>query len=131
MRPGRCALGLMLLAAGVVSGVLVIMPGCMSWRSLTRTRSSGHDHRMPVPLFDHKPERCPYGHSLAPGMPQKISWMPCICEPAREAESWFAVTANKKTCNDSCFEEAADSPASRYLRVRRGRPSRRQSEGVS
>jgi len=21
------------------------------------------------------------------GMPQKISWMPCICEPAREAES--------------------------------------------
>ena len=42
---------------------------------------------MPVPLFAHKPERCPYGHSLAPGMPQKISWMPCICEPAREAES--------------------------------------------
>ena len=40
---------------------------------------------MPVPLFAHKPERCPYGHSLAPGMPQKISWMPCICEPAREA----------------------------------------------
>src|ERR1700748_3362302 len=32
-----------------------------------------------------KPEQCPYGHSLAPGMPQKISWMPCICEPAREA----------------------------------------------
>jgi hypothetical protein len=41
---------------------------------------------MPVPLFAYKPERCPYGHSLAPGMPQKISWMPCICEPAREAE---------------------------------------------
>src|SRR6266699_5966394 len=41
---------------------------------------------MPVPLFAHKPEQCPYGHSLAPGRPQKISWMPCICEPAREAE---------------------------------------------
>jgi hypothetical protein len=32
-----------------------------------------------------KPERCLYGHSLAPGMPQKISWLPCICDPAREA----------------------------------------------
>jgi hypothetical protein len=40
---------------------------------------------MPVPLFIHKPEYCPYGHSLAPGMPQKISWLPCICDPAREA----------------------------------------------
>ena len=38
-------------------------------------------------LFAHKPEQCPYGHSLARGMPQKISWMPCICEPAREAEN--------------------------------------------
>src|SRR5690349_12222272 len=54
---------------------------------LTNTCSSGHDHRMPVPLFANMPERCPYGHSLARGMPQKISWMPCICEPAREAES--------------------------------------------
>ena|SRR5712691_1614598 len=35
----------------------------------------------------NKPERCPYGHSLARGMPQKISWLPCICEPARESES--------------------------------------------
>jgi hypothetical protein len=42
---------------------------------------------MPVLLFAYKPEYCPYGHSLAPGMPQKISWMPCICEPAREAGS--------------------------------------------
>jgi hypothetical protein len=40
---------------------------------------------MPVPLFDHKPESCPYGHSFTPGQPQKISWMPCICGPAREA----------------------------------------------
>ena len=40
---------------------------------------------MPAPLFANKPEQCPYGHSLAPGMPQKISWLPCICDPAREA----------------------------------------------
>ncbi|MDQ2811542.1 MAG: hypothetical protein M3Z75_06590 [Actinomycetota bacterium] len=39
---------------------------------------------MPVPLFANKPERCPYGHSLARGKPQKIGWMPCICGPARE-----------------------------------------------
>jgi hypothetical protein len=42
-------------------------------------------NRMPAQLFAHKPERCPYGHSLAPGMPQKISWLPCLCDPAREA----------------------------------------------
>ncbi len=40
---------------------------------------------MPVPLFDRKPGQCPYGHSLTSGMPQKVSWMPCICGPAREA----------------------------------------------
>lgn len=40
---------------------------------------------MPASLFTHKPEHCPYGHSLAPGKPQKVSWMPCICAPAREA----------------------------------------------
>ena len=40
---------------------------------------------MPASLFTHRPTLCPYGHSLAPGMPQKISWMPCICPPAREA----------------------------------------------
>ncbi len=40
---------------------------------------------MPVPLFANRPGRCPYGHSLAPGMPQKISWVPCICGSAREA----------------------------------------------
>jgi hypothetical protein len=39
---------------------------------------------MPVPLFANKPERCPFGHSLARGKPQKIGWMPCICGPARE-----------------------------------------------
>ena len=40
---------------------------------------------MPVLLFSHKPDQCPYGHSLALGMPQKVSWVPCICGPAREA----------------------------------------------
>jgi hypothetical protein len=40
---------------------------------------------MPVSLFEYRPERCPFGHSVAPGMPQRVGWMPCICAPAREA----------------------------------------------
>jgi hypothetical protein len=40
---------------------------------------------MPVRLFLNKPDYCPYGHSLAPGMPQKVSWLPCMCGPALEA----------------------------------------------
>jgi hypothetical protein len=40
---------------------------------------------MPVSLFEHRPDRCPFGHSVAPGMPQRVGWMPCICTPAREA----------------------------------------------
>ena len=46
--------------------------------------SSGHGLWMPAPLFAHKPERCPFGHSLARVKPQEISWMPCICGPAQE-----------------------------------------------
>jgi hypothetical protein len=40
---------------------------------------------MAVSLFPNKPNHCPYGHSLAPGKPQKVSWLPCMCAPAREA----------------------------------------------
>jgi hypothetical protein len=35
--------------------------------------------------FERQPECCPYGHSLASGMPQRISWMACFCEPALKA----------------------------------------------
>ncbi len=35
-------------------------------------------------MFDHKPQRCPFGHSLWPGMAQ-VGWQPCICTVAREA----------------------------------------------
>ena len=37
-----------------------------------------------VSMFDHKPERCPFGHSLWPGMAQ-VGWQPCICTAAQEA----------------------------------------------
>ena len=39
---------------------------------------------VPVSMFDHKPERCPFGHQLWPGMAQ-VGWQPCICTAAREA----------------------------------------------
>jgi hypothetical protein len=39
---------------------------------------------MPAPLFARKPERYPFGHSLARGKPQKISWILRICGPAQE-----------------------------------------------
>ena len=37
-----------------------------------------------VSTFDHKPERCPFGHSLWPGRAQ-VRWQPCICTAAQEA----------------------------------------------
>ena len=38
---------------------------------------------MPVPLFEHKPQRCPFGHSLWPGQ-ARVGWKPCICTAAQE-----------------------------------------------
>jgi hypothetical protein len=41
---------------------------------------------MPVLLFAHRPQRCPFGHSLAVGSPQLVGWQPCICASALEAD---------------------------------------------
>jgi hypothetical protein len=38
---------------------------------------------MPASLFEHKPERCPFGHPLWPGQ-ARVGWKPCICAAARE-----------------------------------------------
>jgi hypothetical protein len=35
-------------------------------------------------LFEHRPQRCPFGHELGPGR-VTIGWSPCQCQPAREA----------------------------------------------
>jgi hypothetical protein len=40
---------------------------------------------MSAALFEHRPESCPYGHSLALGRPMKVGWMPCVCAIAQEA----------------------------------------------
>lgn len=53
--------------------------------ALTGSFGSRDHNRMSVPLFVNKPGICPYGHSLSLGMPQKVSWLPCMCGPAREA----------------------------------------------
>jgi hypothetical protein len=45
---------------------------------------AGHAVLMPAYPFEHKPERCPFGHVLDPGLIQ-IGWSPCICVPAKEA----------------------------------------------
>ena len=38
---------------------------------------------MPVSLFEHKPQHCPFGHRLWPGQ-ARVGWKPCICAAARE-----------------------------------------------
>ena len=35
-------------------------------------------------MFGHRPRRCPFGHDVGPGH-AKVSWAPCGCGPALEA----------------------------------------------
>jgi len=51
----------------------------------TEVRQAGQDDLVSASLFKHRPEQCPFGHSLALGRPQTAGWKPCICTPAREA----------------------------------------------
>jgi len=64
---------------------------------------------MPVPLFANRPERCPFGHSLARGMPQSVGWKPCICAAAREgAEEGRGMGHLLITCG-SCHADHRES----------------------
>jgi hypothetical protein len=58
---------------------------------------------MLVSMFDNKPERCPFGHPLWPGKCQ-VSWQPCICAPAREAERGRGMGHVRVTCN-ACHDQ--------------------------
>jgi len=60
---------------------------------------------MPVPLFEHRPERCPFGHALTQGMPQLIGWMPCMCGPAREAVERGRGMGHLWVSCDTCYRE--------------------------
>ncbi len=72
---------------------------------MTPQRPAGHDSHMPVPLFEHRPTRCPFGHSLARGMPQQAGWMPCICAPAREAAEHRRGMGHLWVVCDTCHAE--------------------------
>lgn len=60
---------------------------------------------MPVSLFEHRPEQCPFGHSVAPGRPQRIGWMPCICAPARQASERGPGMGHLWILCDTCHSE--------------------------
>lgn len=109
-----------------------------------RESSTGHDHRVPGPLFDDRPVRCPFGHSLARGKPQRIGWKPCLCAPAREAADRGRGIGHLWVWCGACHEVAARtrSPTSRRMTSRtRSRtrsttqvskcPARRRGLGVS
>jgi hypothetical protein len=64
---------------------------------------------MSVPLFEHRPVRCPFGHSLARGKPQRIGWKPCICGPAREAAARGRGMGHLWVWCGACHEESRDT----------------------
>ena len=66
-----------------------------------------------VSMFDHKPERCPFGHSLWPGMAQ-VGWQPCICTAAREAaqrgRGMGHLWVSCNTCHDQLWQTTFYQP---------------------
>ena len=64
----------------------------------------GHDRLVPVQMFDHRPRCCPLGHDVGPGR-AKVSWTPCGCGPALEAnERGRGLGHITVTCN-TCWDE--------------------------
>jgi hypothetical protein len=72
---------------------------------MTEGLHAGQDHRVPTSLFKHKPEQCPFGHSLARGRPQTVSWKPCLCTPAREAAEEGRGMGHLMVWCGSCHDE--------------------------
>ena len=66
-----------------------------------------------VSMFDHKPERCPFGHSLWPGMAQ-VGWQPCICTAAQEAaergRGMGHLWVSCNTCHDQLWQTTFYQP---------------------
>jgi len=59
---------------------------------------------VPVSIFEHKPQFCPFGHRLWPGGAQ-VSWKPCICAAAREgAERGRGMGHVRVTCR-ACHDQ--------------------------
>src|ERR1022692_3395850 len=69
----RCEPGDTTAPAAQCQGHFPVSPAGENKHMLLKKKCcSGHHHWMPAPLFANKPTHSPYGHSLAPGMPQKI-----------------------------------------------------------
>lgn len=64
---------------------------------------------MIVSMFDHKPEYCPFGHSLWPGK-ALVSWSPCLCAPAQERTGWGHLKVACTTCHDQHWQTTFYQP---------------------
>ena len=64
----------------------------------------GHDHLVSVSMFDHRPRRCPYGHDVGPGK-AKVSWTPCGCDPALEANERGRGLGHITVTCGTCWDE--------------------------
>lgn len=73
------------------------------WRGF-RHGERGHDRWVPVQLFDHRPQRCPFGHHLGPGQ-ATVSWRPCACGPAAEANERGRGMGHLTVTCGTCWDE--------------------------
>ena len=68
---------------------------------------------VPVSIFEHKPQVCPFGHQLWPGGAQ-VSWKPCICAAAREGaergRGMGHVWVTCRACHDQLRQTAFYEP---------------------
>src|SRR5579871_1838353 len=64
---------------------------------------------MSVPLFVNRPSKCPYGHSVKRGMPQRVGWKPCQCAIALEAAADGCGMGHLLIICGSCHEERQET----------------------
>jgi hypothetical protein len=68
---------------------------------------------VPVSIFEHKPQFCPFGHRLWPGGAQ-VSWKPCICaaalEGAERGRGMGHVWVTCRACHDQLRQTAFYEP---------------------
>jgi len=55
-------------------------------------------------MFDHRPRRCPFGHDVGPGH-AKVSWTPCGCGPALEANERGRGLGHITVTCSTCWDE--------------------------
>ena len=93
----RSALRISLMVPGPWPGDTAVSRGFRRGRR-------GHDHLVSVSMFDHRPRRCPYGHDVGPGK-AKVSWTPCGCDPALEANERGRGLGHITVTCGTCWDE--------------------------